>query len=116
MFFAYQTNLSQDSEAALMMDYAAAMDGSYQQDNTSTVEGSLAQTPSDEKLSISASQTLPAHQDPQENSHNAWPLDDSSQQWHSNALLDQDCDKISGNSISLSESGTVKKSKGIVSL
>lgn len=107
-----KTNLSQDSEAALMMDYAAAMDGSYQQDNTSTVEGSLAQTPSDEKLSISASQTLPAHQDPQENSHNAWPLDDSSQQWHSNALLDQDCDKISGNSISLSESGTVKKSKG----
>lgn len=107
-----KTNLSQDSEAALIMDYAAAMDGSYQQDNTSTVEGSLAQTPSDEKLSISASQTLPAHQDPQENSHNAWPLDDSSQQWHSNALLDQDCDKISGNSISLSESGTVKKSKG----
>ncbi|KAJ6662385.1 hypothetical protein lerEdw1_011798 [Lerista edwardsae] len=107
-----KTNLSQDSEAALMMDYAAAMDGSYPQDDTSTMERCLAQSPSDEKLSLSASQTLPAHEDPQENSHDAWPLEDSSQQWNSNALLDQDCDKMSGSSISISESGTVKKSKG----
>ncbi|XP_066475435.1 C2 domain-containing protein 2 [Tiliqua scincoides] len=107
-----KTNLSQDSEAALMMDYAAAMDGPYQQDNTSAVEGCLALSPSDEKLSLSVSQTLPAHEDPQENSHEAWPLDDGSQQWHSNALVDQDCDKMSGSSISISESGTVKKSKG----
>ncbi|XP_053161553.1 C2 domain-containing protein 2 isoform X2 [Hemicordylus capensis] len=106
-----KTNLSQDSEAALMMDYAAAMDGSYKQDNTSTVERGLTQSPSDEELSLSASQTLPAHEDLQENSHDTWTLDDSSQQWHSNALLDQDCEKMSGSSISISESGTVKKSK-----
>ncbi|XP_062982669.1 C2 domain-containing protein 2 [Elgaria multicarinata webbii] len=107
-----KTNLSQDSEAALMMDYAAAMDSSYKQDDTSSVEGSPAQSPSDEKRSLSPSQTIPAHEDPQENSHDAWTLDDSSQQWHSNALLDQDCDKMSGSSVSISESGTVKKSKG----
>ncbi|XP_061483568.1 C2 domain-containing protein 2 isoform X2 [Rhineura floridana] len=107
-----KTNLSQDSEAVLMMDYAAAMDGSYKQDNSSSVEGSVAQSPSNEKLSPYVSQTISANEDPQENSHDAWTLDDSSQQWHSNALLDQDCDKMSGNSISISESGTVKKPKG----
>ncbi|XP_053242763.1 C2 domain-containing protein 2 [Podarcis raffonei] len=107
-----KTNLSQDTEAALMMDYAAAMDGSYKQDESSSVEGSLAQSPSNEKLSLYVSQTIPAHEDPQENSHDAWTLDDSSEQWQSNALLDQDCDKMSGSSISISEPGTVKKSKG----
>ncbi|XP_007430296.1 C2 domain-containing protein 2 [Python bivittatus] len=106
-----KTNLSQDSKTALMMDYAAAMDGSCKHDDTSCVEGCLAQSPSDEKLSLSASQTISALEEPQEHSHGAWTLDDSSRQWH-NALLDQDCDKISGSSVSISESETVKKSKG----
>uniref|UniRef100_A0A8D2LGP4 C2 calcium dependent domain containing 2 n=1 Tax=Varanus komodoensis TaxID=61221 RepID=A0A8D2LGP4_VARKO len=106
-----KTHLPQDSEAALMMDYAAAMDGSCKQDDTSGTEVTLTQSPSDEELSLLPSQTISAHEDPQENSHGAWTLD-SSQQWHSNALLDQDCDKTSGSSISISEPGTVKKSKG----
>ncbi|KAF7251047.1 C2 domain-containing protein 2 [Varanus komodoensis] len=108
-----KTHLPQDSEAALMMDYAAAMDGSCKQDDTSGTEVTLTQSPSDEELSLLPSQTISAHEDPQENSHGAWTLD-SSQQWHSNALLDQDCDKTSGSSISISEPGTVKKSKGTV--
>nr|XP_056714212.1 C2 domain-containing protein 2 [Euleptes europaea] len=103
-----KTNLSQDCEAALMMDYAAAMDGSYIQNDITALEESVAQSPPDEELSLSASQTLPS----QEDRHDAWTLDDSSQQWHSNALLDHDCDKVSESSISISESGTVKKSKG----
>ncbi|XP_015269248.1 PREDICTED: C2 domain-containing protein 2 [Gekko japonicus] len=107
-----KTNLSQDCEAALMMDYAAAMDGSYVQNDTTALKESVAQSPPDEELSLSASQTLPSHEDTQENSHDAWTLDDSSQQWQSNALLDHDCDKVSESSISISESGTVKKSKG----
>ncbi|XP_060626275.2 C2 domain-containing protein 2 [Anolis sagrei] len=108
-----KTNLSQDSEAALMLDYAAAMDGSYKQVMTSSSgEGSPAQSLSGEKLSLSASQTIPAHEGPQENSHDDWTLDDISQPWQSNALLDQDCDKMSGSSVSISESGTMKKSKG----
>ncbi|XP_072850269.2 C2 domain-containing protein 2 isoform X2 [Pogona vitticeps] len=107
-----KTNLSQDSEAALMMDYAAAMDGSRKQADASSVEGNLTQSPSDENVLLSASQTLPVHEDPQENSHDAWTLDDTSQQWDSSVLLDQDCDKMSGSSVSISESGAVKKSKG----
>ncbi|XP_013917415.1 PREDICTED: C2 domain-containing protein 2 isoform X2 [Thamnophis sirtalis] len=107
-----KTNLSQDSKTALMMDYAAAMDGSCKQDDTFSFEGCLAQSPSDEKVSLAASQTISALEEPQEHSHGAWTLDDSHHQWHNNALLDQDCDKISGSSVSISESEIVKKSKG----
>ncbi|KAH0624815.1 hypothetical protein JD844_032645, partial [Phrynosoma platyrhinos] len=107
-----KTNLSQDSEAALMLDYAATMDGSYKRAVTSSAEGSPVQSLSGEKLSLSASQTIPTYEESQENSHDDWTLDDSSQQWQSNALLDQDCDKMSGSSVSVSESGTMKKSKG----
>lgn len=96
-----------------MMDYAAAMDGSYNQDDTFSFEGCLAQSPSDEKVSLAASQTISALEEPQEHSHGAWTLDDSRHQWHNNALLDQDCDKISGSSVSISESEIVKKSKGM---
>uniref|UniRef100_A0ACB8FHB5 Uncharacterized protein n=1 Tax=Sphaerodactylus townsendi TaxID=933632 RepID=A0ACB8FHB5_9SAUR len=105
-----KTNLSQDCEAALMMDYAAAMDGSYLQNDAIALEE---QSPPDEELSLSVSQTLPSHEGIQENSHDAWTLDDSSQQWHRNALLDHDCDKVSESSISISESEAVKKSKGM---
>uniref|UniRef100_A0A8C5SY26 C2 calcium dependent domain containing 2 n=1 Tax=Laticauda laticaudata TaxID=8630 RepID=A0A8C5SY26_LATLA len=107
-----KTNLSQDSKTALMMDYAAAMDGSCKQDDTFSFEGCLAQSPSDEKVSLAASQMTSALEEPQEHSHDAWTLDDSHHQWRNNALLDQDCDKISGSSVSISESEIGKKSKG----
>ncbi|XP_026529787.1 C2 domain-containing protein 2 isoform X2 [Notechis scutatus] len=106
-----KTNLSQDSKTALMMDYAAAMDGSCKQDDTFSFEGCLAQSPSDEKVSLAASQMTSALEEPQEHSHGAWTLD-SHHQWSNNALLDQDCDKISGSSVSISESEIGKKSKG----
>uniref|UniRef100_A0A2D4JZQ6 Uncharacterized protein n=1 Tax=Micrurus paraensis TaxID=1970185 RepID=A0A2D4JZQ6_9SAUR len=107
-----KTNLSQDSKTALMMDYAAAMDGSCKQDDTFSFEGCLAQSPSDEKVSLAASQMTSALEESQEHSHGAWTLDDSRHQWRNNALLDQDCDKISGSSASISESEIGKKSKG----
>nr|XP_042715100.1 C2 domain-containing protein 2 [Chrysemys picta bellii] len=105
-----KTSLSQDSEAALMMDYAAAMDDSCKEEAPSMVGDSTTEVPN-KKLPPAASQMLPAT-DPEENSHNAWDLDNSSQQWTSNALLDQDCEEMSGSSLSVSESGSVKKSKG----
>uniref|UniRef100_A0A674K831 C2 domain-containing protein n=1 Tax=Terrapene triunguis TaxID=2587831 RepID=A0A674K831_9SAUR len=105
-----KTSLSQDSEAALMMDYAAAMDDSCKEEAPSMVGDSTTEVPN-KKLPLAASQMLPAT-DPEENSHNAWDLDNSSQQWTSNALLDQDCEEMSGSSLSVSESGSVKKSKG----
>ncbi|XP_025933545.1 C2 domain-containing protein 2 [Apteryx rowi] len=104
-------SLSQDSEAALMMDYAAAMDGSCKKADPPTVEEHIAKVTSDEKLSLGASETVP-DTDPQQSDHKAWGLENGSQQWNSNTLLDQTCEEISGSSLSVSETGSMKKSKG----
>lgn len=94
------------------MDYAAAMDDSCKEAAPSMVGESTTEVPSNKKLPLSASEMLPAT-DLEENSHNVWDLDNSSQQWNSNAILDQDCEEMTGSSLSVSESGSVKKSKGI---
>ncbi|NXE49835.1 C2CD2 protein, partial [Casuarius casuarius] len=104
-------SLSQDSEAALMMDYAAAMDGSCKKADQPAVEERIAKVTSDEKLSLGASETVPAT-DPQQSDHKAWGLENGSQQWNSNTLLDQTCEETSGSSLSVSETGSMKKSKG----
>uniref|UniRef100_A0A8B9UK70 C2 calcium dependent domain containing 2 n=1 Tax=Anas zonorhyncha TaxID=75864 RepID=A0A8B9UK70_9AVES len=107
-----KTSLSQDSEAALMMDYAAAMDSSCKEaDPAPTGEEAIAKVTSDEKLSLGASETVP-DTDPQQSAHKAWGLENGSQQWNSNTLLDQTCEEISGSSLSVSETGSMKKSKG----
>ncbi|NXY46042.1 C2CD2 protein, partial [Ceuthmochares aereus] len=106
-----KTSLSQDSEAALMMDYAAAMDSSCKEADPRTVEEAVAKVTSDEKLSLGASEIVP-DTDPQQNAHKAWGLEDGSQQWDTNTLLDQTCEEISGSSLSVSETGSMKKSKG----
>ncbi|KAM6095736.1 C2 domain-containing protein 2 isoform 2-T2 [Chlamydotis macqueenii] len=106
-----KTSLSQDSEAALMMDYAAAMDSSCKEVNPLTVEEAVAKVTSDEKLSLDASETVP-DTDPQQSAHKAWGLENGSQQWDTNMLLDQTCEEISGSSLSVSETGSMKKSKG----
>ncbi|NXG51440.1 C2CD2 protein, partial [Psilopogon haemacephalus] len=105
-----KTSLSQDSEAALMMDYAAAMDNSYKADPPS-MEKSVAKVTSDEELSIGTSEIVPGS-DPQQSAHKAWNLENGSQQWDTNTLLDQTCEEISCSSLSVSETGSMKKSKG----
>ncbi|KAM8820403.1 C2 domain-containing protein 2 [Eudromia elegans] len=104
-------SLSQDSEAALMMDYAAAMDGSCTKADPPTEEEGIAKVAADEKLSLSASETAP-DADPQQSDHKAWGLENGSQQWNSNTLLEQTCEEMSGSSLSVSETGSMKKSKG----
>ncbi|KAM9248027.1 C2 domain-containing protein 2 isoform 1-T1 [Leptosomus discolor] len=106
-----KTSLSQDSEAALMMDYAAAMDSSCKEADPPTVEEAVAKVTSDEKLSLGASEIEP-DTDPQQSAHKAWGLENGSQQWDTNTLLDQTGEEISGSSLSVSETGSVKKSKG----
>ncbi|NXY90883.1 C2CD2 protein, partial [Alcedo cyanopectus] len=105
-----KTSLSQDSEAALMKDYAAAMDSSCKVDAPS-VEEAVAKVTSDDKLSLGASEIVP-ETDPQESVHKAWGLENGSQQWDTNMLLDHTCEEISGSSLSVSETGSMKKSKG----
>lgn len=109
-----QTSLSQDSEASLMMDYAAAMDSSCREADPPTVEEAVAKITSDEKQSLGASERVP-DTDPQQSTHEAWGLENGSQQWDTSTLLDQTSEEISGSSLSVSETGSVKKSKGMSS-
>ncbi|XP_054687610.1 C2 domain-containing protein 2 isoform X2 [Grus americana] len=106
-----KTSLSQDSEAALMMDYAAAMDSSCKEVDPPTAEEAVTKVTSDEKLSCGASEIVP-DTDPQQSIHKAWGLENGSQQWDTDTLLDQTCEEISGSSLSVSETGSMKKSKG----
>ncbi|KGL79142.1 C2 domain-containing protein 2, partial [Tinamus guttatus] len=104
-------SLSQDSEAALMMDYAAAMDGSCTKADAPAEDEGIAEVAADEKLSVSAAETAP-DTDPQQSDHKAWGLENGGQQWNSNTLLEQTCEEMSGSSLSVSETGSMKKSKG----
>ncbi|XP_031956964.1 C2 domain-containing protein 2 isoform X1 [Corvus moneduloides] len=106
-----KTSLSQDSEASLMMDYAAAMDSSCREADPPTVEEAVAKITSDEKQSLGASERVP-DTDPQQSTHEAWGLENGSQQWDTSTLLDQTSEEISGSSLSVSETGSMKKSKG----
>ncbi|KFP33662.1 C2 domain-containing protein 2, partial [Colius striatus] len=106
-----KTSLSQDSEAALMMDYAAAMDSSCKEVNPPTELEAVTKVTSDEKVSSGASEIIP-DTDTQRSIHKAWGLENGSQQWDTNTLLDQTCEETSGSSLSVSETGSMKKSKG----
>ncbi|NWT16587.1 C2CD2 protein, partial [Vireo altiloquus] len=106
-----KTSLSQDSEASLMMDYAAAMDSSCREADPPTVEEAVAKITSDEKQSLGASERVP-DSDPQQSTPKAWGLENGSQQWDTSTLLDQTSEEISGSSLSVSETSSVKKSKG----
>ncbi|XP_050188773.1 C2 domain-containing protein 2 isoform X2 [Myiozetetes cayanensis] len=106
-----KTSLSQDSEASLMMDYAAAMDSSCPKEaDPPPVEEAVAKPTPGEKLPLGPSETAPDTA-PQQSTHKAWGLENGSQQWDTSTLLDQTSESISGSSLSVSESGSVKKSK-----
>ncbi|NXY68685.1 C2CD2 protein, partial [Glareola pratincola] len=107
-----KTSLSHDSEAALMMDYAAAMDSSCKGAEPPTVDEAVTKVTSDEKLSIGGTSEVVPDTDPQQSARKAWGLENGSQQWDTNTLLDQTCEEISGSSLSVSETGSMKKSKG----
>uniref|UniRef100_A0A6I8P974 C2 domain-containing protein n=2 Tax=Ornithorhynchus anatinus TaxID=9258 RepID=A0A6I8P974_ORNAN len=105
-----KTSLTQDSEAALMLDYAATMDSPGQQEAPFPHGEAVAIDPADEKLST---HTLPAL-DPQGNELSDWESekDIPSGEWNSNIQSDQDVEEMSGSSLSVSEPGVLKKPKG----
>ncbi|XP_066033208.1 C2 domain-containing protein 2 [Chamaea fasciata] len=106
-----KTSLSQDSEASLMMDYAAAMDSSCREADPPTVQEAAGKITSDKKEPLDASEGVPGTEQ-QQSTHKAWGLENGSQQWDTSTLLDQTSEEISGSSLSVSETGSVKKSKG----
>ncbi|NWH87117.1 C2CD2 protein, partial [Aegithalos caudatus] len=107
-----KTSLSQDSEASLMMDYTAAMDSSCKEADPPTVEEAVGKITSDQKESLDASERVPGTEPQQSSTHKAWALENGSQQWDTSTLLDQTSEEISGSSLSVSETGSMKKSKG----
>ncbi|XP_029434313.1 C2 domain-containing protein 2-like isoform X2 [Rhinatrema bivittatum] len=107
-----KTALAQHDEASLMMNYAATMDGTAAPEACCAQEDS---TPAEAKPSLAPSHTLPVLtsgeglQDDWEglaaDQHGPF------QEWD-HGRMDQDYDEMSGSNQSVSEIGTLKKSKG----
>ncbi|XP_069886849.1 C2 domain-containing protein 2 isoform X1 [Dipodomys merriami] len=108
-----KTSLSQDHEAALMLDYAASMGDACQADAVSEPV-----PPAPPAAAASAppvqDEPTPAPPEPRENELDCWDLEKGSQAaaWCSPALLETDGDELSESSLSASEPGTAKKTKG----
>ncbi|XP_043851623.1 C2 domain-containing protein 2 isoform X2 [Dromiciops gliroides] len=98
-------SLSQNSEAPLVIDYAASMDSSYQQESPSYCEEGVSAELIDENVS---KHLLPALK-PQENESDTWKLEKNvkSKEWNSDAQIDQDSEEMPRNL-----SAVLRKCKG----
>ncbi|XP_070263257.1 C2 domain-containing protein 2 isoform X2 [Myotis yumanensis] len=107
-----KTSLSQDSDAALMLDYAASMDSNCQEGTLSQPEAALASAPPEEEEEASA-QASPAPE-PQDCELASWDSEKESQAeaWDGHAPLDLEGDELSESSLSVWEPGAPKKHRG----
>ncbi|KAG8518591.1 C2 domain-containing protein 2 [Galemys pyrenaicus] len=101
-----QTSLSQDQDAALMLDYAASMDGAPGEDSPAPQGAVAAPAPPEEEASLAL--------EPQEDELDPWDLEEpqAAGAWGGQAPLDPDGDELSESSVSISEPGAAKKHKG----
>ncbi|XP_053513777.1 C2 domain-containing protein 2 isoform X1 [Artibeus jamaicensis] len=105
-----KTSLSQDSDAALMLDYAASTDSAHEVDTSSQPELALAAAPPEEEASAQAPLAL----EPPGCELSSWDSEKESQAeaWDGQASLDPDGDRLSESSLSAWEPGAPKKHKG----
>ncbi|XP_036870654.2 C2 domain-containing protein 2 [Manis javanica] len=105
-----KTSLSQDNDAALMLDYTASMDGAHQEDTSSHLGAAAASAPPKEEASVQA----PPAPEPLESELDSWDLGKECQAaaWGSQPPLEPDGDELSESSLSVSEPGAAKKHKG----
>lgn len=108
-----KTSLSQDSDAALMLDYAASMDGAHQEDAPQDQpERAVTSAPPEEEAPVG---TLPVLE-PQEIELDSWDLEKEppAGAWGGQALQDPEGDELSESSLSVSElePAAAKKHKG----
>lgn len=109
-----KTSLSQDHNAALMLNYAASMDSTNQGEATSALchpeatEASAAPPPEENE----PAQALPALE-PREDDLDSWDLEKESPvaSWSGPVLQEPDGDELSESSLSTSELGAIKKHK-----
>lgn len=93
-----------------MLDYAASVDGTPQEDPLSLPGAAAVSAPQEEEAPAPA----PPAPEPQERELGSWDLDQESQApaWDSQAPLDPDGDELSESSLSVSEPDAAKKHKG----
>uniref|UniRef100_A0A8C6D9K1 C2 calcium dependent domain containing 2 n=1 Tax=Moschus moschiferus TaxID=68415 RepID=A0A8C6D9K1_MOSMO len=110
-----KTSLSQDSDAALMLDYAASMDGAHQEEAPQDQpEAAVTSAPPEEEEEAPVG-TQPALE-PQEIELDSWDLEKEppAGAWGGQALHDPEGDELSESSLSVSElePAAAKKHKG----
>ncbi|XP_054434606.1 C2 domain-containing protein 2 isoform X2 [Pteronotus mesoamericanus] len=105
-----KTSLSQDNDAAMMLDYAASMDSTHEGNTSSQPELASASAPPEEEASALAPPAL----EPQSRELASWDLEKESQSeaWDNQAALDPEGDELSESSLSAWEPGAPKKHKG----
>ncbi|XP_023602030.1 C2 domain-containing protein 2 [Myotis lucifugus] len=108
-----KTSLSQDSDTALMLDYAASMDSSCQEGTPSQPEAASASAPPEEEEEEASAQASPAPE-PQDCELASWDSEKESQAeaWDGHAPLDPEGDELSESSLSVWEPGAPKKHRG----
>lgn len=105
-----KTSLCQDSDAALMLDYAASMDSTREDDALSRPAAAVSSAWPEEEASAQAPLVL----EPQDGQLASLDLEKESRAevWDGQAPRVPDADELSESSLSVSEPGTARKHKG----
>lgn len=105
-----QTSLCQDSDAALMLDYAASMDSTREDDALSQPAAAVSSAWPEEEASARSPLVL----EPQDGELASLDLEKESQAevWDGQAPRVPDADELSESSLSVSEPGAARKHKG----
>ncbi|XP_075053393.1 C2 domain-containing protein 2 isoform X2 [Mixophyes fleayi] len=100
-----KTVLTQDDEATTMLDYAASMDMSTRNDSRFTDDDVATQTTDEKRLRVGAGSSDDELQE-------AWEQGSQPGEWTGNGVEDPDSEAVSVSNLSISETGSVRKSKG----
>ncbi|KAM6162798.1 C2 domain-containing protein 2 [Erethizon dorsatum] len=105
-----KTSLSQDHDAALMLDYVASMDSAHQEDAPATLEAAMPSAPPAEDKPA----PVPAAPQPPDPELDPWDVEKeaAAAAWSRPRLLEPDGDELSESSLSAWELGAPKKRKG----
>ncbi|KAG8591066.1 hypothetical protein GDO81_007046 [Engystomops pustulosus] len=103
-----KTVLTQDDEASLMLNYAASMDSTIENNSAFTFDDIAA---SDKGLLLASTTTTVPAMGSDDYLHDAWEQGSQSGEWNGNGL-DPDSELVSVSNLSMSETGSIRKSKG----
>ncbi|XP_040278975.1 C2 domain-containing protein 2 [Bufo bufo] len=101
--------LTQDDEASLMMNYAASMDSTVVNDEP--FDDVTKAATSNKGLTLASTSTVPAMSSEDE-LLDAWEQSSQPGDWNGNGLEDPDSELVSVSNLSMSETGSIRKSKG----